>query len=406
MGSTVKNKIHILEVENNEKESIKKILENINEKKITYIKSKSYENEEILEAIDLSGPAIILNSSGSSGSPRKCIHNLENLNSSAKASGIWLEKQGFELQNCLIFNTLPLNHISGLMPLFRSSIWSCDHITISPKLIKKSNELLLFTNKIKKDRQHLITSLVPTQLKRLLSEKDGIKWLKMFDLIWIGGASISSETSRKCRLEKINLAPCYGSTETAAMVTSLKPEEFLEGLDNVGEILCDINLRISKKGLIQIKSERIGIELLQSSKTKNFKDKNGWWESSDLGEIQKLKDSLYLKFIGRIDNAFNSGGEIVFPEVIKSRLSDFILNEKIPVENFMILKIPHKEWGNKIKIIIYFNKETNKSNIEFSLKLLKKFAKNWPKHERPETWIIGKNHYNEIKKSNYIFEKK
>ena len=34
MGSTMKNKIHIIEVENNEKESIKKILENINEKKL------------------------------------------------------------------------------------------------------------------------------------------------------------------------------------------------------------------------------------------------------------------------------------------------------------------------------------------------------------------------------------
>ena len=104
-----------------------------------------------------------------------------------------------------------MNHISGLMQIFRSKIWSCDHINISPKFIKKTKELLVFTNEIKKENQRLITSLVPTQLKRLLSEKDGINWLKIFDLIWIGGASISSETSRKCRLEKINLAPCYGS---------------------------------------------------------------------------------------------------------------------------------------------------------------------------------------------------
>ncbi len=401
----MKNKIHIIEVENNEKESIKKILANIIDKKITYIKNKSYNTEEILDSIDIPGPAIILNSSGSSGKPRKCVHTLENLNSSAKASGIWLEKQGFKLQNCLIFNTLPLNHISGLMPMIRSKIWCCDHINISPILIKKTKELLLFTNEIKKERKHLITSLVPTQLKRLLSEQNGINWLKIFDLIWIGGAYISSETSRKCRLEKINLAPCYGSTETAAMVTSLKPKEFLEGVDNVGEILCDINLRISKRGLIQIKSERIGIELIESSKTKNFKDKNGWWESSDFGEIQELNNTFYLKFIRRIDNAFNSGGEIVFPEVIELRLTKFILNKKIPIENFMISKIPDKEWENKFQITIDFKKQTNKTNIEYSLKLLKNFSKNWPKHERPKTWIIGKIQSDEINKSDYIFEK-
>ena len=189
------------------------------------------------------------------------------------------------------------------------------------------------------------------------------------------------------------------------MVTSLKPKEFLEGIDNVGEILCDINLKISKKGLIQIKSERIGIELLEPSKTKNFKDKYGWWESSDLGEIQELNDSSYLKVISRIDNAFNSGGEIVFPEVIKLRLSEFISNEKIPIENFIISNIPNKEWGNKIYIIIDFKKQTSKADIKYSLKLLKNFSKNWPKHERPETWIIGKKKTNEADKSNYIFEK-
>ena len=110
-----------------------------------------------------------------------------------------------------------------------------------------------------------------------------------------------------------------------------------------------------------------------------------------MGEIQQLNNSLYLKFIGRIDSAFNSGGEIVFPEVIKKRLNDFILNKKIPIEYFMISKIPDKKLGNKINIIINFKKQTSKTNIEFSLKLLKNFSKNWPKHERPETWIISKS---------------
>ena len=401
----MKNEIHIIRVEDNETESIKRILENISEKKITYIKNKSDETKEILEPINIDGPAIILNSSGSSGKPRKCIHDLENLNSSAKASGIWLKKQGFNLQDCLIINTLPLNHISGLMPVFRSKIWGCDYMNISPKLLKKTKDLLFLTNELKTNKQHLITSLVPIQLKRLLSEKDGVNWLKIFDLIWVGGASINSEITQKCRIEKINLAPCYGSTETAAMITSLKPKEFLEGLDNVGEILCDANLRISNKGLIQIKSKRIGIELLESSKTRNFKDKNGWWESGDRGEIQILNNSLYLKFIGRIDNAFNSGGEIVFPEVIKYRLNEFIINQKIPVKNFKISKVPNKEWGNQVEVTINFNKQINKTNILNSLKILKKFSESWPKHERPKNWIIGENQSEDIKKSNYIFKK-
>jgi len=400
----MKNKIHTIEVENNETQSVEKIIEKIRENKIIYVKNKFYEDKDVLDSITENGPAIILNSSGSSGKPRQCFHHLNNIKLSAFTSGQWLIEQGFELQNCLILNTLPLNHISGLMPIFRSQTWGCDCINISPNLIKKTRELLLFTIKSKKNKKHLITSLVPTQLKRLLAQKDGISWLKMFDLIWVGGASITRETREKCIGEQIKLAPCYGSTETAAMVTSLKPKEFLMGVENVGEILPDTQIRINEQGLIEIKSARIGIEIIDSAKTKNFKNKNGWWQTGDLGEINQINNSLYLKFLGRIDNAFNSGGEIVFPEVIESRLNDFIMKENIPINKFNISKIPDKLWGNKIKIIVEFRELTNHKNIENSLNLLKNFSQSWPKHEKPEKWII-KNKNTITEKINYKFKK-
>jgi len=400
----MKNKIHTIEVENNETQSVKKIIEKIRVKKIIYIKNKFYQDKDILDSITENGPAIILNSSGSSGKPRKCFHHLDNLKLSAATSGQWLIEQEFDLQNCLILNTLPLNHISGLMPIFRSQTWGCDCINISPNLIKKTRELLLFTIESKKNKKHLITSLVPTQLKRLLTQKDGISWLKIFDLIWVGGASISWETAKQCIEEKIKLAPCYGSTETAAMVTSLKPKEFLMGLKNVGEILPDTKIRINAKGLIEIKSDRIGIEIIDSSKTENFKNKNGWWQTGDLGEINQINNSLYLNFLGRNDNAFYSGGEIVFPKVIESRLNDFIMKENIPINKFNISKVSDKLWGNKIKIIVEFRELTNHKNIENSLNLLKNFSQSWPKHEKPEKWIV-KNKNCITEKINYKFKK-
>ena len=109
MGSTMKNRIHTIEVENNETQSVEKIIEKIRENKIIYVKNKFYEDEDVLDSISENGPAIILNSSGSSGKPRKCFHHLDNLQLSAITSGKWLIEQGFELQKCLILNTLPLN---------------------------------------------------------------------------------------------------------------------------------------------------------------------------------------------------------------------------------------------------------------------------------------------------------
>ena len=100
MGSIMKNKIHTIEVENNETQSVEKILEKIRENKIIYVKNKYYENEDVLDSINANGPAIILNSSGSSGKPRKWFHHLDNLKLSAASSAQWLKEQGFELQNC------------------------------------------------------------------------------------------------------------------------------------------------------------------------------------------------------------------------------------------------------------------------------------------------------------------
>ncbi len=400
----MKNKIHTIEVENNETQSVEKIIEKIRENKIIYVKNKFYEDQEVLDSTTENGPAIILKSSGTSGRPRLCFHHLNNLKLSAASSGQWLIEQGFELRNILILNTLPLNHISGLMPIFRSQTWGCDCINISPNLIKKTRELLLFTIKFKKNKKHLITSLVPTQLKRLLAQKDGINWLKIFDLIWVGGAAISGETAEQCIQEKIKLAPCYGATETAAMVTSLKPKEFLMGFENVGEILPDTKIRINAQGLIEIKSARIGIEIIDSSKTENFKNKNGWWQTGDLGKINQVNNSLYLNFLGRSDNAFNSGGEIVFPKVIETRLNDFIMKENIPINKFNIEKVSDKLWGNKIKIIVEFRELTNNKNIEISLNLLKQFSQSWPKHEKPEEWVV-KNKNTSTEKINYKFIK-
>ena len=69
----MKNKIHTIEVENNENQSVDKILEKIRENKIIYVKNKFHEDEDILDSITENGPAIILNSSGSSGKPRQCF---------------------------------------------------------------------------------------------------------------------------------------------------------------------------------------------------------------------------------------------------------------------------------------------------------------------------------------------
>mgnify|MGYP001203194039 FL=1 len=393
------NKINEIIVAHNEELSSELILQYLQERKLIQIKNNSCISNR-LSPIKSGNPGVIINSSGSINMPKHCYHSIANLNQSAKYCGKWLEEQDFDLSNIIIFNTLPLSHISGFMPLWRSKIWDCEYINISPKIIKESKYLLEQTLKIKgKSRKILITSLVPTQLYRLLLNKDGINWLNLFDLIWVGGASVSKNILKKCIKEKINLSPCYGATETAAMISSLKPREFLNSNLNDGEIFKDINVRINEKNLIEIKTERIGKEVSQSSEIKDFKNKDGWWESGDIGKKFIKNNKEYLIVYGRVDNTINSGGEIVFLDLIKKRILDFINNEDLPVKNFKFEKINDLIWGQRYRILIDFKENTANKNLFKSIKKLENFSETFQKFERPFEWIVNEE---EIDSDNYI----
>ena len=393
------NKINEIIVEHNDELSSELILQYLQERKLIQIKNNSCISNR-LSPIKSGNPGVIINSSGSINMPKHCYHSIANLNQSANYCGKWLEEQDFDLSNIIIFNTLPLSHISGFMPLWRSKIWDCEYINISPKIIKESKYLLEQTLKIKgKSRKILITSLVPTQLYRLLLNKDGINWLNLFDLIWVGGASVSKNILKKCIKEKINLSPCYGATETAAMISSLKPREFLNSNLNDGEIFKDINVRINEKNLIEIKTERIGKEVSQSSEIKDFKNIDGWWESGDIGKKFIKNNKEYLIVYGRVDNTINSGGEIVFLDLIKKRILDFITNEDLPVENFKFEKINDLIWGQRYRILIDFKENTANKNLFKSIKKLENFSETFQKFERPFEWIVNEE---EIDSDNYI----
>ncbi len=393
------HKINEIIVEHNDELSSELILQYLHERKLIHIKNNSCISNQ-LSPIKSGNPGVIINSSGSINMPKHCYHSIANLNQSAKYCGKWLEEQDFDLSNIIIFNTLPLSHISGFMPLWRSKIWDCEYVNISPKIIKESKYLLEQTLKIKgKSRKILITSLVPTQLYRLLLNKDGINWLNLFDLIWVGGASVSKNILKKCIKEKINLSPCYGATETAAMISSLKPIEFLNGNLNDGEIFRDINVRINEKNLIEIKTERIGKEVNQSSEIKDFQNIDGWWESGDIGKKFIKNNKEYLIVYGRVDNTINSGGEIVFLDLIKKRILDFITNEDLPVENFKFEKINDLIWGQRYRILIDFKENTANKNLFKSIKKLENFSENFQKCERPFEWIVNEE---EIDSDNYI----
>ncbi len=331
------------------------------------------------------GPGVIISSGGSANGPHQCLLPSMHLDQSALATEIWLKDQGISSRNCIIFNPLPINHISGLMPWWRSKRWGSQHIWISPQTMKDPSQLELSTKDLLgKNKQKLLISIVPTQLQRLSENPKGILWLKNFDVIWVGGARLSNDLEFFARKQNLRLAPCYGATETAAMVTILNPKDFLAGKSGCGNPLKDVKIDLNNNGTLKIKTSRLAISKIKNNALESLIDDKGWWSSGDIGKLDLNNSKLELKIIGRADNAINSGGTTIFPDKIEMKLMKIFTNENIPIDKILILPRKDEEWGERVVAILRF--KSNKYSFAELQKKIKFLIDDWPPEDKPISW--------------------
>ena len=195
-----------------------------------------------------------------------------------------------------------------------------------------------------------VLSLVPTQLARLLAHPDGVAFLQRLQLIWIGGAALPAPLADQARALQLPLAPCYGSTETAAMVAALPPDRFLAGEPGCGDPLVDVELRLAADGALEVRTDRLALGCWRADQPERWvplRDGDGWWRSGDQAAL-----TPGLQIAGRIDGAIHSGGETVFPEQLEQRLMASIQAASLPVSTVLLLGFEDPEWGQRLVALV------------------------------------------------------
>jgi O-succinylbenzoic acid--CoA ligase len=228
-----------------------------------------------------------------------------------------------------------------------------------------------------------VLSLVPTQLQRLLEVPAGIRWLERFALIWVGGAALPSALAQRCRDLKIRLAPCYGSTETGAMVMALAPQRFLAGVDGCGVALPHVQLRLEPgSGALQVKAASLALGSFQLGVLEPLAKTKGWWSSGDRAEW--VAESWQL--LGRLDGAIQSGAETVFPEQVEQRLMELARAQSLPVQELLLLPEPDVIWGERLSALV---KPALGMGIDVAgvLQHLQALALSLPPSQRPRRWL-------------------
>lgn len=331
---------------------------------------------ELPDALLPEGAGVVMSSGGSSGGRKVCLLPTGHLHDSAAATAQWLEDIGIDPSAAVQVNPLPRRHISGLMPWWRSRCWGSPYVELTPEAIKHPLALL---EQGEWPHQASCLSLVPTQLGRLLADPAGAEWLQRFSVIWVGGSALRPDHADAARRHELRLAPCYGSTETTAMVAALTPEQFLSGVQGCGQPLADVELRLSGQQVLEIRTRRLAVAAWSSftpERLQPLADAEGWWRS---GDRALLGDSLQI--LGRIDTAIHTGGVTVFPEQLEPRLMQAAQAAGLPLDAVLMLGLEDPEWGESLVALV-------RCSDPAMVGSLAQLTCSWPAPERPKLWLF------------------
>ena len=342
------------------------------------------------------GPGVVVGSGGSSGGRRWCLQPLSHLEASAAATAQWLGQEGIDPAACLHLNPLPLHHVSGLLPLVRSNQWGARHQLVPPALLREPEALV---EAVVLPDQPVLLSLVPTQLARLMAVPQARAWLRQMAVVWVGGAALPEAMAAQASSAGIRLAPCYGATETAAMVSALPPGQFLAGARGCGQPLADVRLRIdARTGALEVATARLSPGWIGASGALEPlpRTADGWWRSGDAGRF----GSSGLEIFGRLDGAIKSGGETVFPEQLEQRLLALAQIQGWPLQELLLLAVAEPGWGERLTALVRPAEPANgepangepanggAANGEALIAVLQAAVAAWPPAERPRQWLI------------------
>ncbi|MBP6147975.1 MAG: AMP-binding protein [Candidatus Planktophila sp.] len=249
--------------------------------------------------------ALLVSTTGSSGSSKEIELSAAALLSSARASNKFL---GAEFGNTWSL-LLPLNHIAGINVLIRSL-----------ELGTTPTNLLGYEGKFPKADY---TAIVPTQLFRALNgDENLLNHLIAAKAVLVGGAALTRELRSKAEAAGITIVETYGSTETSG------------GCIYNGAPLDGVEVAIGDDNRIAIKGAILAHDLT---------NEDGWYFTSDAGHFDNGK----VVIDGRIDDIVITGGENISLTAI-----DRVLAQCYPDIQSTAFAVADPEWGQAIHIAL------------------------------------------------------
>lgn len=286
-------------------------------------------------------PATLTLTSGSSGSPKAVVHNIQQHLRNAEGVS---QALGFGAKHSWLLS-LPLFHVSGQGIVWR---WLLQGAVLNVYEDKADFYTMLA------ESSH--ASLVSTQLQRYLNMADFMK-RKVAQTILLGGSHIPPELNRNAKQQGLNTYIGYGMTEMASTICASQDSD-----DTVGKPLLGREVKIECDEIL-VKGCCLALGYWKNGILIPFLKRNGWFPTKDKG---RWTAEGKLQVLGRLDNMFISGGENIQPEEIEQ-----ILYRSNLLKNVIVLPKADDEFGFRPVAFVDFIEGFSPQAVE----LLQNFAK-------------------------------
>ncbi|WBM81488.1 AMP-binding protein [Cryobacterium breve] len=255
------------------------------------------------------GTAVVIETSGSTGVPKRVLLGAAALRASAAASSAALGGPGQWLL------ALPVHYVAGVQVLARSLAAGTIPCVLAPGHFDPA---AFFAAATRLTAPLRYTSLVPVQLARLLDAVDAagaadqdaaagmLALLRRFTAILVGGQAMPPALLARAASLGITVVRTYGSSETAG------------GCCYNGRPIGDTVVRVVA-GELEISGSVLADGYLDDPLRTHdrFTEENGvrWYRTGDLGEVDAVTG--LVRVLGRADNVIISGGEKVSLDAVE-----------------------------------------------------------------------------------------
>jgi O-succinylbenzoic acid--CoA ligase len=275
--------------------------------------------------------ALVIETSGSTGAPKRVALSADALLASAAASAGALGGQGQWLL------ALPAHYVAGAQVLVRSLAADTEPVSYGSGHFD-AERFAAVAAELTHDFRY--TSLVPVQLGRLVERAEAgsrpvADALRSFDGILVGGQALAPALRERAVLLGARVVTTYGSSETAGGCV-------YDGMPIGTTVVREQDGTLEIAGPVLAEGYVGDAERTSAA----FHEDGGhrWYRTGDLGSV--AGDGRVTVF-GRSDNVIISGGEKVLLDAVERTV------QELPgLERAVVVGAEHPEWGQAPVLVV------------------------------------------------------